>query len=137
MRVCNSSGGLVTCALLALAPWHDAFSSDQCDSLESASWLAGTWLAQDGKRQVSESWRRLSDSTFEGRGEAVRDGRVVDGESLRLVEMGDRVYYIAKVRHNKLPVAFELTQCSLQRARVRECHARFSATHRIRRSGQG
>lgn len=115
MRVCNSSVGLASCALLSLGPWSGAFASESCSSLKDAAWLAGTWLAQDGKRQVSETWQRLSDATFEGRGEAMRDGRVVDGESLRLVQMADRVYYIAKVRHNKLPVAFELTQCSSQR----------------------
>jgi hypothetical protein len=56
----------------------------------------------------------VSDATFEGESttKTVTGDEVVNDETLRLVAMSDGVFYIAKVTHNDLPVAFRLTQCS-------------------------
>ena len=64
--------------------------------------------------RVRKRWHRISDATFEGESitNSVTDGEVVNFEMLRLVEMSDSVFYIAKVTHNDLPVPFRLTQCS-------------------------
>jgi hypothetical protein len=43
------------------------------------------------------------------------DSRPVNSEELRLVEMAGGVYYLAKVEHATLPVAFALTECSADR----------------------
>lgn len=88
--------------------------AQSCDSLRSADRLIGTWAADDGDRHFEEAWTRLSDSTFEGRGTTTRklDATRVDGESLRLVQMGDEVFYVAKVAHNEFPVAFRLVHCA-------------------------
>ena len=40
----------------------------------------------------------------------------VSQESLRLVEMSGEVFYVAKVGHNDLPIAFKLTSGSDDRA---------------------
>jgi hypothetical protein len=68
-----------------------AAQAGPCNSLEPARWLLGSWLADGGKRIVSETWTEASPTTFEGQG-VTRErtvGTVVDGESLRLVAMGD------------------------------------------------
>lgn len=102
--------GLV-CCVAAASP--DA--AERCDSLSAATGLLGSWEARDEGKTFTENWIRLSDTTFEGKGETRRNDKVIDGESLRLVQMGESVFYIAKVAHNALPVAFQLTQCSAQR----------------------
>jgi hypothetical protein len=87
--------------------------ADACNSLEAARWLLGSWLADSGKRIVTETWSEASATTYEGAGltRAAADGKVVDGEALRLVAMADAVFYVAKVAHNDYPVAFRLTTC--------------------------
>lgn len=88
-----------------------------CSSLETARWLLGSWLADSGQRVVTETWVEASATTFEGAGvtRARADGKVVDGEGLRLLAMADAVFYVAKVAHNDYPVAFRLTTCDAER----------------------
>lgn len=90
-------------------------SAGSCDSLEVAEWLLGAWESRDGEKAFAESWIRLSDTTFEGKGVTTKGAKQIDGESLRLVQMDEGVFYISKVAHNRLPIAFELTVCEPQR----------------------
>ena len=88
-----------------------------CDSLEHAQWLLGEWVSRDGDKTFTERWKKLSATTFEGEGVTTKgsDPTPVDGETLRLVQMGNGVFYVSKVAHNRLPIAFELTHCEPQR----------------------
>ena len=77
-------------------------------------WLLGAWRAEGEQVFTDETWTQVSPSTFEGRGEATTraSGEKQGLETLRLVEMSGGIYYIAKVGHNDLPVAFQATHCS-------------------------
>jgi hypothetical protein len=105
-------GLLTTTAFAALAGAGSANASP-CSQLDAARWLLGEWVADSGERVVTESWRASSEKTFEGAGvtRAKASGEIVDGEALRLVEMTDAVFYVAKVAHNEYPVAFRLIEC--------------------------
>ena len=110
----NSLRMLVTSAALLVGA---AAQAGPCTTLEPTRWLLGSWVADSGKRIVTETWTEASPTTFEGEG-VTRDGSdgpVVDGEALRLVAMGDGVFYVAKVAHNDYPVAFRLTTCEAGR----------------------
>ncbi len=92
--------------------------ADECGSLSKIHWLAGEWISVGEQAIISESWQSLSDMSWEGSGET-RDktsGELRGSESLRLLAMGGEVFYVAKVDHNELPVAFKLTKCSDDRA---------------------
>ena len=96
-----------------------------CTSIEPARWLLGSRIADGGKRIVTETWTEASPTTFEGEG-VTRDrgdGSVVEREALRLVAMGDGVFYVAKVAHNESPVAFRLTNCEANRLDFRRSPA--------------
>jgi hypothetical protein len=99
--------------LLALVLAAPAWAED-CGSLDALRWLLGDWTAAGSKSVFHESWAAAGPQTFEGAGveRAVADGAVKGAESLRLVEMAGGVFYVAKVTHNELPVAFRLTSCS-------------------------
>jgi len=86
-----------------------------CSSLQVAEWLVGEWQGTRGANRLVERWEKLSAQTFEGKGTTTRDAKVVESEELRLVLMEQRVFYVAKVAQNALPVAFALTQCDGQR----------------------
>lgn len=90
-------------AILLACCWVPAASANDCISLQPADWVLGDWVTADG---ATESWQRLGPRTFEGAGTSG-----ANRETLRLVEMSGRVYYIAKVAHNELPVAFRLVKC--------------------------
>lgn len=103
-------------ALLVLLPPGAARGVEpaSCARLGELSWLVGSWQAETRDSKITETWLAASDATFEGRGitRSLKDGSLRDSEDLRLVAMGDGVFYVAKVAHNERPVAFRLTSCS-------------------------
>lgn len=88
--------------------------ADTCGTLASLDWLLGRWISDGTQSTIHESWTARSSTTWEGEGiEASKaDPAKTSREDLRLVEMSDGVYYVAKVAHNALPVAFRLSECA-------------------------
>ena len=105
---------LSTILLLGLPAWAGALD---CNSLSAARWMLGDWVTGDWKSITHESWTERGLRTFEGMGSerSMADGKTMNSEELRLVEMADGVFYLAKVGHNELPIAFALTECSNDR----------------------
>lgn len=81
-------------------------NANTCSSLTQLNWLVGEWQTEKSASFVNENWQKVSDDTFEGQGKTNSSS-----ESLRLVQMADEVFYLAKVSHNPLPVAFKLSHC--------------------------
>lgn len=108
LRASAAAWATWACATVALA------APPECSRLETVAWLVGTWQAESGDRLLTETWTSASPITLEGRGvtRSRADGRVLDAEDLRLVAMGDGVFYVAKVAHNERPVAFALNSCA-------------------------
>ncbi len=98
--------------MIFLLAWP-SIAAAECTSLSVASWLLGNWVASAGAGKVHERWQRLGPRTFEGQGlNESPEGVVAESETLRLVEMSSEVFYIAKVSHNAVPIAFKLEDCS-------------------------
>ncbi|WP_323846106.1 DUF6265 family protein [Microbulbifer magnicolonia] len=89
-----------------------AARAESCTSLDDLRWLLGHWTATDGGKRMTERWQRVSAQTFEGIGSSQGADADTDLELLRLAEMSGEIFYLAKVSHNELPVAFKLTDCS-------------------------
>jgi len=95
-----------------------AAETNRCGSINAVRFLVGEWIANDPKYVTLESWTVATCRTLEGSGEA----RTADGgdtrsrEELRIVKMGDGVFFIAKTSQNEMPVAFRLTECAAGRA---------------------
>ncbi len=72
--------------------------------------LSGDWISVRGDRITTETWQQVGPGTFEGLGRTFRrsDEETVEKEALRLVEMEGEIFYLAKVAHNALPIAFRL-----------------------------
>jgi ketosteroid isomerase-like protein len=105
---------LAICAFAAALAWFclPAFAGD-CATLDSLAWLPGEWIAEGEKSTFRESWAARGPRTWEGQGSETSKTKPADvsSEELRLVEMKGGVFYIAKVSHNPLPVAFHLSEC--------------------------
>ncbi|MFA3789624.1 DUF6265 family protein [Aliiglaciecola sp. SL4] len=89
-----------------------ATSADsKCVDLSQLHWIVGDWQTMpDGNTQ--EKWLQISEDTFTGSGSS-RDasGDLQQQESMRLVQMQREIFYLAKVGHNSLPVAFRAKNC--------------------------
>ncbi len=85
-----------------------------CKDIDSLSWMLGDWIYKNKSTVTTESWSKVSNKSFEGYGltRINNETRDKNFESLRILEMSDNIYYLAKVEHNHLPIAFELTECS-------------------------
>jgi hypothetical protein len=83
-------------------------------SADSLKWVLGKWQQVNEKSITTESWIKLSSNTFDGstKTRSKADNKITFEETLRIVEMSGEVFYIAKVSHNELPIAFKLTSCS-------------------------
>ncbi|MBB1268966.1 hypothetical protein [Shewanella sp. SR44-3] len=116
-----------------------------CSQLESLNWLLGDWQLSSDKLIISEHWQQTSPMTFEGLGVSERrptptqiaaknsdnptqSTTSANTESLRLVQMSNEIFFIAKVASNPLPVAFKLTQCANKMAVFENPHHDFPQT---------
>lgn len=79
--------------------------------LDDFGWLLGSWKHESATSTTYETWRKLSELTFEGESWRVSKatGQRVFGEALLLAEMGSDIFYLPKVPENEYPVAFKLT----------------------------
>lgn len=105
---------VLTCVMSFVSAVASASGAPTCNSLGSLRWLLGDWIADGSKTTFHESWTEVAPHTFEGAGieRAKPDGAIKGAEVLRLVEMAGAVFYISKVTHNELPVAFRLNECA-------------------------
>lgn len=89
-----------------------------CHSLTRLKWMLGDWVADNGKTVTTESWKQVSDKTFEGFGESnIKSSNLhQSSELLRLVELDKEIFYIAKPQQNNFPTAFKLMNCSNKQA---------------------
>jgi hypothetical protein len=89
-------------------------NANSCTTLESLTWLVGNWNFKNSELNINESWERVSDKTFEGSGQtySFKKNKIVSSETLRLVEMSGKIFYVAKVKSNDSPIAFKLTHCN-------------------------
>lgn len=71
--------------------------------------LLGTWKMEVGDVTTIETWKKLSNDTYEGSAVQItpKTGDTIARESLILAEMGNEVFYIAKVFANKFPIPFK------------------------------
>ncbi len=98
--------------LLLLSLFSSVSYAQSCQQLKEVSWLLGSWESNRNNTKTLENWQQVSTSTFEGYGATLVNHEVKSSEALRLVEMADEVFFIAKVGHNSLPVSFKLLACS-------------------------
>ncbi|MFT5136159.1 MAG: hypothetical protein ACI9XU_001153 [Arenicella sp.] len=88
----------------------------KCHSLDTLEWLNHRWVSKTDSNISVESWVRAGDPSFNGVGESIElnSGKLKFSESLRILQMSDEVFYLAKVKENPLPVAFKSIEYSQQ-----------------------
>jgi hypothetical protein len=79
--------------------------------LSDLEWIIGKWQKKSSGTITNETWEKLDDTYFEGYNERIsrRTKKVLFTESLKLVKIGNEIYYIAKVEEHDSPISFKLT----------------------------
>ncbi len=97
---------------VGFAVTHSIAGAQTCDSIEGLKLLEGNWQDKDQNQTITETWRRVTETTFEGVGKTLDpEGNILSSESLRIVAMSGEIFYIAKVAQNEYPTSFKLTGC--------------------------
>ncbi len=100
----------IVITVLAFAALAHSPLAAKTPSLDALAWLEGDWLRETPRGDVVETWERVSENTMEGHASLSSEGETRVGEHMRLVRMGQDVFYIAKPTENPLPVAFKLIE---------------------------
>ncbi|MFT3794118.1 DUF6265 family protein [Flavobacterium sp.] len=102
--------------LLALAVGTFIISCDkkaekQPAQITKADWLLGDWENKTPQGDLSESWQKANDSTYNGASYFIKGKDTLFAESVVLSEKNGEVLYTvtAKGQNNDLPVAFKMT----------------------------
>ena len=88
--------------------------SNEKDKIKIAHWLLGKWENQSAEGNLSESWKKLNDSTFQGNSYFIKNKDTLHFETILLQQKGEDLTYSAAVRgqNNDKAVAFKLTNAT-------------------------
>lgn len=90
------------------------FINNENTNLENFHLFTGKWVSSENNSTTIEVWKKVSEHSLEGYGKTINDSdsTLKNYESLRILEMSQEIFYLAKVEHNDLPIPFKLTQSS-------------------------
>lgn len=85
--------------------------STEKDQIKSANWLLGKWEAKTDGGNLSESWKKVNDSTFQGESFFIKGKDTLHFESIILQQKGEELIYnaIVKGQNENKSVAFRMT----------------------------
>jgi uncharacterized lipoprotein YehR (DUF1307 family) len=96
--------------LLAIVSCKNAADNEK-DKIKSANWLLGKWETKTADGNLSESWKQLNDSTFQGQSFFIKNKDTLHKESILLQQIGENLIYSATIKgqNENKAVAFKMT----------------------------
>jgi hypothetical protein len=96
--------------LLAIVSCKNKETAEK-DKIKTANWLLGKWETKTADGNLSESWKKLNDSTFQGESFFIKDKDTLHFESILLQQKGSELFYNATVKgqNENKAVPFKLT----------------------------
>jgi hypothetical protein len=81
------------------------------DKIKTADFLLGKWGSKMDDGALSENWKKLNDSTFQGESFFIKDKDTLHFESILLQQKEENLFYnaIVKGQNDNKAVAFKLT----------------------------
>ena len=102
----------ITLALLLLAIVSCKNSeSNEKDKIKVARWLLGNWENKLADGKLSETWKKVNDSTFQAQSYFIKEKDTLHFETITLKQKGEELTYNAAVigQNGDKPVTFKLT----------------------------
>jgi hypothetical protein len=84
------------------------------EKIKIANWLIGTWENNTVEGNLSETWKKINDSTFQAQSYYIKSKDTLHFETITLQQTGEELTYSATVKgqNNDKPVAFKLTNAT-------------------------
>lgn len=85
--------------------------SNKNEKIKAANWLLGNWENNSADGNLSETWKKINDSTFQAQSYFIKENDTLHFESITLQQKGEELTYTATVQgqNNDKPVSFKLT----------------------------
>ena len=96
--------------LLAMVSCKDSDANEK-EKIKAANWLLGNWGSKAVDGTLTETWKKINDSTFQAQSYFVKEKDTLHFESITLQQKGEILTYTATVegQNDDKPVAFLLT----------------------------
>jgi hypothetical protein len=96
--------------LLAIVSCKNSADNEK-DKIKSTNWLLGKWETKTADGNLSESWKQLNDSTFQGESFFIKNKDTLHNESILLQQIGEDLIYSATIKgqNEDKAVAFKMT----------------------------
>ena len=96
--------------LLAIASCKNSEANEK-DQIKTANWLLGKWETKTAEGILSESWKQVNDSTFQGESFFIKQKDTLHFETITLQQKGKDLFYNATVKgqNENKAVTFRLT----------------------------
>ncbi len=107
-----------------------AFGAD----FSKVAWIAGDWKGTMGQSTSEEEWSAPKGGAMVGTMRTVRNGKVVDSESLRIVERNNDLFYVLQ-SNGKPAVKFKLTSATADEAVFENAQNEFPKLIRYKKVG--
>lgn len=102
----------ITLVLLLLAVVSCKNSdSNETDKIKLSRWLLGTWENKSADGTLSETWKKVNDSTFKAQSYFIKEKDTLHFETITLKQKGEQLTYNAAVKgqNNDKAITFKLT----------------------------
>lgn len=96
--------------LLAIVSCKNPEATEK-DQIKTANWLLGKWDTKTADGNLSENWKQLNDSTFQGESFFIKQKDTLHFETMTLQQKGEELFYSATVKgqNENKAVTFKLT----------------------------
>ncbi|MFV8370261.1 DUF6265 family protein [Flavobacterium sp. LB2R40] len=101
---------IILVLLLAISACKKS-DSNKNEKIKAANWLLGNWENKSAEGNLTETWRKVNDSTFQAQSYFIKEKDTLHFESITLQQKGEQLTLTATVKgqNNDKPVAFLLT----------------------------
>ena len=85
--------------------------ANEKDKIKVANWLLGNWENKSSDGNLTETWKKVNDSTFQAQSYFIKENDTLHFETITMQQKGEELTYSAAVKgqNNDKPVAFKLT----------------------------
>ena len=85
--------------------------ANEKDKIKSVNWLLGKWETKTADGTLSESWKQLNDSTFQGESFFIKNKDTLHFETITLQQKGEELFYNATIKgqNENKAVTFKMT----------------------------
>lgn len=96
--------------LLAIVSCQKTETTEK-NQIQTSNWLLGKWATKMAGGNLSESWKQLNDSTFQGKSFFIKGKDTLHFESITLQQKGKELFYHATIKgqNENKAVTFKLT----------------------------